>query len=498
MSRLMFIIRGLLTWFVGSFDSTLMASSYPVISTYFSASRAAPWFSASFLITSCSFSPIFARISDTFGRRLAVLFSLVVFAFGTLWCAIAPTVLNFILARALCGLGAGASLSQTDTLISDLVPLRIRGAFISWINLAYGTGSSLGAALGGEFGIQVLAIFAVTWVIYAAVPPNLGLEFAKRDPRSLLETIRSFDLLGSLLLALSTTGLTLFLALGGSYVSWTHPLVLTCFLVSVLSGAALVHIEGQTEKPILPLAMLFKSPGGQVVFSNFLNCMSINTVFFNSPLFFQAVLLDSPSVSGARLMTPFLLGMVAAFATGNIITWVGQLRWLILGGYLLILAGLAAMSLMDALQPAWVYSAAITLALIGQGFAFPTCIIAQLAVNSQEDAAVATTALLLFKNLGNVMGVAVSGLVSQNSFAFFLEQTVQGPEKRAIIEAVRKAVGAISELRPPYQAQVVQAYPHAMHLTCFQGAVTALIGLLLVLFIKLPVLHKKGNQVDES
>lgn len=138
-----------LTWFIGSFDSTIMASSHPVISTYFGASNHATWFSTSFLITSSACSPIFARASDAFGRRVPLLLSLGAFAFGTLCCAVAPTALSFILARAFCGLGAGASLSQTVTLISDLVPLRRRGTYISFVNLAYGTGSSLGAATGG-------------------------------------------------------------------------------------------------------------------------------------------------------------------------------------------------------------------------------------------------------------------------------------------------------------------------------------------------------------
>jgi predicted MFS family arabinose efflux permease len=47
---------------------------------------------------------------------------------------------------------------------SDLVPIEIRGAYQSILNLAFGIGSSLGAAMGGyladvlgwrwEFGIQ--------------------------------------------------------------------------------------------------------------------------------------------------------------------------------------------------------------------------------------------------------------------------------------------------------------------------------------------------------
>jgi len=49
----------LLTWFVATFDSTLMASSHPVITSYFDASYAASWLSTSFLLTSTAFQPMF-------------------------------------------------------------------------------------------------------------------------------------------------------------------------------------------------------------------------------------------------------------------------------------------------------------------------------------------------------------------------------------------------------------------------------------------------------
>jgi hypothetical protein len=138
-----------LAYFVACFDSTLMASSHPVITSYFDASNSASWLSTSFLLTSTAFQPMFGRISDTFGRKIPFLFSLVSFLLGTLWCALAPTIMHFILARAVCGLGAGGALSMGSIIMSDLVPLETRGGYLAFLNLSYGVGSSLGAALGG-------------------------------------------------------------------------------------------------------------------------------------------------------------------------------------------------------------------------------------------------------------------------------------------------------------------------------------------------------------
>ena len=102
----------LLQYFVAMFDSTLMASAHPVITSYFNSSNAASWLSTAFMLTSTSFNPLFGRASDTFGRRPLYLFALTMFAVTTTWCSLAQTIGSFIAARAFCGLGAGGVLAM--------------------------------------------------------------------------------------------------------------------------------------------------------------------------------------------------------------------------------------------------------------------------------------------------------------------------------------------------------------------------------------------------
>ena len=102
----------LLQYFVAMFDSTLMASAHPVITSYFNSSNAASWLSTAFMLTSTSFNPLFGRASDTFGRRPLYLFALTMFAVTTTWCALAQSIGSFIAARAFCGLGAGGVMAM--------------------------------------------------------------------------------------------------------------------------------------------------------------------------------------------------------------------------------------------------------------------------------------------------------------------------------------------------------------------------------------------------
>jgi nitrate/nitrite transporter NarK len=105
----------LFQYFVATFDSTLMASSHPVITSYFHSSNSASWLSTAFMLTSTAFQPLFGRVSDTIGRRPMYIFALVMFAGTTAWCALAQSMGSFIAARAFCGLGAGGVMAMVLT-----------------------------------------------------------------------------------------------------------------------------------------------------------------------------------------------------------------------------------------------------------------------------------------------------------------------------------------------------------------------------------------------
>jgi MFS family permease len=452
-----------LAYFVACFDSTLMASSHPVITSYFDASNAASWLSTSFLLTSTAFQPMFGRISDTFGRKIPFLFSLIAFLLGTLCCAIAQTIVQFIVARAVCGLGAGGALAMGSIIMSDLVPLETRGSYLAFLNLSYGVGSSLGAALGGflaetfgwrwEFGIQVPVVLLCVVVAYFTTPSELGPMLSKETSQTFFQTVLGFDLAGSALLTSSVTFLILALNLGGNILPWTHPFIITSILLFFVLGTALIYVEERADKAVMPLHMLFQIPRGNIIFSNFLSCMTMNTILFNIPLFFQAVMLDSPTRSGTRLIVPFLLNMAAAFATGNWISYSLRLRPTLLLGSVLIVFGSVSLASMDRDLPSWLYSWLIGLATGGQGFNFPTLSIAILAVSHADDMAVATSTLILFRSLGTVMGVAVSSLVAQNGLSYYLEHTVTGPGRDSVIRDVRRSVEAVVGLEGTVREQ---------------------------------------------
>jgi Major Facilitator Superfamily len=213
------IFGGVLTGnFVACFDSTIMVSSHPVITSYFHSSNSASWLSTAFLLTSTSFQPLFGRLSDTIGRKTPYVFTMTIFLLATVWCALAQSMTSFIVARAVCGLGAGGMMVTGSIITSDLVPIEIRGVYQSYINIVFGIGSAMGAALGGaiadslgwrwEFGVQVPFIALCVIGSYLTIPRKLGLA-AGIEKKTLWEAMKVFDFKGSLLLTTSITFLIL-------------------------------------------------------------------------------------------------------------------------------------------------------------------------------------------------------------------------------------------------------------------------------------------------
>jgi MFS family permease len=424
------------------FDSTLMASSHPVITSYFNASNSASWLSTAFLLTSTSLQPLMGRLSDTFGRRPLYLAGLFLLAATTAWCAAANSIGSFIAARAFCGIGAAGVLSMGNVMTNDLVSIEVRGTYQAYINLFYGGGSACGAAFGGflcdkigwrmTFAVQVPFILALLINAFFTTPSTLGPNLAKTSGLGFRDAMKGFDIAGSFLLTSSVAFLILGLNLGGNIFPWGHPFVIVSLVVGFIAGAILVRVESRAGRPVMPLPMLFSEPRGNLVFNNFFAQIGMNTILFNAPLYFQAVKLETASVSGFRLAGPSVALTICGVSAGFIMTATGRMKWLIVTGSVSMLIGATCLSSMWDNIPSWLATIFLVPSSIGQGLSFPATSLAVLATSSQEDQAVMTSTLILWRSLGIVMGVSVSSLILQNALTAYLEQLVTGHNKTEV------------------------------------------------------------------
>ncbi|WP_345840644.1 MFS transporter [Nocardioides sp. 616] len=133
--------------------------------------RAAPIVSG-FLLGYVAMLPLIGRIADLRGRVPVLVFSLVLFALGSLVTALAYDLPSMVSGRFLQGVGGGGLVPATLALVADLYPANRRGVPLGIVSAV----QEVGSVLGPLFGAVVLAV--ADWRAIFAVNLIVGLVLA--------------------------------------------------------------------------------------------------------------------------------------------------------------------------------------------------------------------------------------------------------------------------------------------------------------------------------
>jgi MFS transporter, DHA1 family, tetracycline resistance protein len=154
----------------------------------------------------CQFlcGPTVGNLSDRFGRRPVLLFSLLGFALEFLLMALAPTLLWLFVARMLSGV-FGATQGPAQSAIADMTGPEDRSRIYGLLGAAFGIGFVLGPAIGGflsDYGTRlpfyVAAILAAAnafygyWAFTESLPPEnrRPFEWRRANPLGALLQVR--------------------------------------------------------------------------------------------------------------------------------------------------------------------------------------------------------------------------------------------------------------------------------------------------------------------
>ena len=100
----MLVVLGvLLPVFMGSLDTTILASALPTIGREFGEVHNLPWLITAYLIANTSITALYGKISDSQGRRVTLLIAISLYMMGSLVCALAPNMLVLIFGSGLAG-----------------------------------------------------------------------------------------------------------------------------------------------------------------------------------------------------------------------------------------------------------------------------------------------------------------------------------------------------------------------------------------------------------
>ena len=398
-----------LSMLLSSLGTSIANVGLPTLAHAFNASfQQVQWMVIAYLLAITTLIVSVGRLGDVMGRRRLMLVGIGLFTVASGLCGIAPTLWLLIAARVAQGLGAAVMMVLTMAMVGEAVPKEKTGSAMGLL----GTMSAIGTALGPTLGGLLIAGFG--WPALFLVNLPLGIltfilthQYLPKDHQVAKGTQSKFDVMGSVLLALTLAAYALAMTIGhGSF----GQINVTLLLLALLGVGFFVFIELRTEAPLIQMATFQNSS----LSAGFAMSALVTTVV-------MATLVVGPFyLTGALGLDPWHVGIV--MSSGPIIAALtgapaGRLVDR-LGAYRMGIVGLIGMVI-----------GASTMALLSGGFGVAGYIVPLAALTGSyalfqvaNNTAVMTSArpdqrgvvsgmLNLSRNLGLITGASVMGAV---------------------------------------------------------------------------------------
>ena len=163
------VIGAMLALFLAALDQTVVATALPSIAKDLGGFALISWIVIAYLLTATCITPLVGKLSDLYGRRAVLRICLGVFILGSVLCALAPSMILLILARAVQGVGGGGLMTMAQTIIGDVVSPRERGRYAGYFSIVWGSSSVLGPTIGGVVTDQI----GWPWIFWINLPLGL-------------------------------------------------------------------------------------------------------------------------------------------------------------------------------------------------------------------------------------------------------------------------------------------------------------------------------------
>jgi EmrB/QacA subfamily drug resistance transporter len=471
----------MLGMFLAALDQTIVSTALPTIVGDLGGLNHLSWVVTSYLLASTVSTPLYGKLGDMMGRKPVFLAAILIFLAGSMLAGLSQSMGELIGFRALQGIGAGGLMVGAQAIIADIVPPRERGRYMGLIGSVFAVASVAGPLLGG-FLVDSLSW---RWVFYVNLPVGaLAVLIVVTRLHLHTPTVRhKIDVLGAALLSAGVASLILVTTWGGSEYAWGSATIVGLAVAGVLLLVAFVWQESRAPEPILPLK-LFRS---RVFTVSSAMGFTIGMAMFGAivfiPLYLQLVYGASPTSSGLRLL-PLMAGLlVAAIASGRIITRIGRYKVFPIVGTIVLVLGMFLLSRLGVGTAPWL--ASVYMAVVGVGIGLVMQVLVLVVQNdvAPRDIGVATSTATFFRSVGGSFGVAIFGTIFATRLA---DQLAQLP--RSVTAKLGGGVHLQPEqakhLPPLVHADFLQAFAHSLHGVFLWGMAIAIIPTVLAWLLK--------------
>jgi EmrB/QacA subfamily drug resistance transporter len=405
----------MLSMLLAALDQTIVGTAEPRIIASLSGFDRYPWVSTAYLLCSTISVPIFAKLSDIYGRKWFLLGGSAGFVLTSALCGAAGKfgalgldgMNQLILFRAMQGVCGGVMMGLTFAIIGDIFSPAERGRYQGVFSGAWGFASVFGPTLGGWLTDQISwrATFYVNLPVGFIAIAALYLYFPFWRPK---DVKRHIDWAGVVTLVLCVVPLLLALTWVTDY-GWSSTRVELLLVLAFVMLGAFLYAETKAIEPMIPLS-LFRNPIiAQCSTGVFVVGIAMFGMIIYLPLFMQGVLSVTATKSG-NLLTPMMLGIViGTFVCGQITLRRRSYKTPMIVGSVLTAAGTILFARLSALsRPSDVLVGMIT-AGFGMGLVLPAYTVAVQNAAPHRHMGIATASSTFFRSIGSTVGVAVFG-----------------------------------------------------------------------------------------
>jgi EmrB/QacA subfamily drug resistance transporter len=405
------IVLGIvLAMFLGALDQTIVATALPTIGRELGDFEHMSWVASIYLLTATAATPLYGKLSDIHGRRIVLLSAITIFLIGSVVCAVAPTMLALIAARALQGLGGGGLISLAQTIIADIVAPRERGRYQVYFAGVFMSASLLGPVLGGAF-TELLHWSFIFWI---NIPLGIAAYWMtsstlRRLPRH--DRPHRLDVLGAVLMVGATVSLMLALSYGGLRYDWASREIVGLLILSTLFWALFSLRVRFAAEPLIPLDVL-RNPVMRM--GTISACFGMGTYIgltIYMPVYFETVIGLGAAQSGLALI-PLMAGtVIGATTSGRVMMHFTHYKRLPVAGLSVAVAATLILFVIAPSLSFWTLEAVLGLISLGLGTLLPTTTVAIQNAVQPYQLGTATGAMNFFRQLGGALIVAAFGAI---------------------------------------------------------------------------------------
>ncbi len=479
--EILIVLPGLLlTLILAMLDQLIVSTALPRIVGDLGGVTHLSWVVTAYVLAATITTPLYGKLGDLYGRKRLLVAAILIFLAGSALSGLAHSMDQLIMFRAVQGLGAGGLMVGAIATIGDLVSPRERGQYMGYMMAAMMLAMIAGPLLGG----YITDSLSWRWIFYINMPVGgaalLYLAATLHLPR--LRVPHRIDYLGAGVLAVAATSIVLLTTWGGSQYAWGSRMIVGLGALAVVATIVFLMVEARAAEPVLPLHVFRNRNFSLATGMSFLLGLAMFGALTFLPIYQQTVQHLSATGSGLMLIPMMLGSTVTSLIAGQVTTRTGRYKVLPIVGAAIMAVG------MFLLTGLGVHTTLLTSGLcflvlgIGMGFLMQiTTLIVQNSV-PPADMGVASSSRTFFQQIGGSIGVALFGAIFARRLTEALSARLPGAHLNTAGGQLNPVT--VNRLAPAVRGDVFAAIAHGVQGVFIWAAPSAVVVLLLALFIK--------------